>query len=72
MAASEYISCFLKSVRRRLKDVNERLLLKEKYAAASNMFFYVEDCVTASRNTSIRTMARGTASKASGSQNWGS
>ena len=50
MAASEYISCFLKNVRLLLKDINERLLLKRKCAAD---IFYVEDCMTASIKISM-------------------
>ena len=50
MAASEYISCFLRDGRLLLKDINERLLLKENLQLLPNIFFYVEDCVAASRN----------------------
>ena len=66
-AASEYISCFLRNVwlllgvfqcflrngRLLLKDINVRLLLREKYAADSEYIFYVEDCVAASGNISM-------------------
>ena len=63
-AASEYIFCFLKNVRLLLKDINERLLLNEKYAAASEyIFFCVEDCVAASRKTSMFFNERAAASK---------
>ena len=73
-AASEYIfyvsanvwlllgkfQCFLKNVRLLLKDINERLLLKRKCAAASE---YVEDCVAAFRNTSMFLNERAAASE---------
>ena len=53
MAASEYISCFLNSMRLLLKDINERNFRKKNMQLLLNIFFYVEDCVTASRNTSM-------------------
>ena len=44
----------LKNVWLLLKDINKRLLLEEKYAAASEyIFFCVEDYVAASRKTSM-------------------
>ena len=42
--------CFLKNGRLLLKDINERLLLKENVQLLLNIFFYVEDCMAASRN----------------------
>ena len=73
-AASEYISCFLRNVwlllgvfqcflrngRLLLKDINVRLLLKENVQL---IFFYVEDCVAASRNISMFFKERAAASK---------
>ena len=47
-----------------LKDINERLLLKEKCAAAFRIYiFYVEDFVAASRNISIIFNERAAASE---------
>ena len=66
-AASEYISCFLRNVwlllgvfqhflrngGLLLKNINERLLLKENVQLLPNIFFYVEDCVAAFKNISV-------------------
>ena len=66
-AASEYIfyasanvwllllvfQCFLTDGRLLLKGTNERLLLKENMQLLLNIFFYVQDCIAASRNISM-------------------
>ena len=55
---------FLKNMRLLLKDINERLLLNEKCAAAFRIYiFYVEDCVAASRNISMFFNERAAASE---------
>ena len=42
--------CFLKNGRLLLRDINERLLLKENVQLFLIIFFYIEDCMSASRN----------------------
>ena len=51
---------FLRNVRLLLKDINERLLLKEKNVQQI-VLLYVEDCIAASRNTSVFFNERGVA-----------
>ena len=45
--------CFLNNVRLFLKDINERLFLKENVQLLLNIFFYGEDRVAASINISM-------------------
>ena len=49
-------------MRRLLKDINERLLLKEKNVQHM-VLLYVEDCVAASRNISVFFNERAAASE---------
>ena len=64
VAASEYISYFLKNVRLLLKDINERhCFWKENVQLPPNIFFYIENCVAASRNISMFFNERAAASE---------
>ena len=49
----DVFQCFLNNMRLFLKDINERLFLKENVQLLLNIFFYGEDCVAASINTSM-------------------
>ena len=49
----DVFQCFLNNMRLFLKDINERLFLKENVQLLLNIFFYGEDCVAASINISM-------------------
>ena len=55
VAALRCISMFLKNMRLLLKDINERLLLKENKQRI--VLLYLEDCVAASRNIAMFLMS---------------